>query len=486
MYKMIAKKCGLAFALIAAPGNIKFCGNVESLNMKLQFELARETRVPLWDILNIDGQNGRFLEKDQVDGLYVRKGRYDPDRRSEDVLTKFASSAAKDYRQGGGFEVKIKGRYHDGKIGRLAGFNCITLRFKVAIGSRQSGDYRNDESPLIKEYKSSKLEMVIRVRSVPLWSVLNIDGQNGRLLNEHQVSGFSVKLDQYGILMNEPENPSNEILSKFSRYAGRAYKNRRGHEVTIESAGHCKGVLAGFNSETLRFVVAIGSGSSRQFMEYRNYLLEMAIPYQGDVQEQQRDEKNHIATPSLNNVHEPDAYNALSIDSAENNALNVSETNSNEINDSEKTRNSKCTEIPHDYLCPILFTIMRDPVTAADGHTYERKAILEAFKHDSRSPMTRQSLKNTPLRDNQNLREAIEKYLKECSKSIEDFDEGGAGAATMTAEQEAAQEERANQHMEEWRQQSIQQDEEYARRLQEEVDREAEREAAGNGHNNDY
>ena len=43
---------------------------------------------------------------------------------------------------------------------------------------------------------------------------------------------------------------------------------------------------------------------------------------------------------------------------------------------------------PDLYKCPITTDIMFDPVTAEDGYTYEREAILEWFVNNSTSPMT--------------------------------------------------------------------------------------------------
>tara|TARA_B110000046_G_scaffold185376_1_gene226775 strand:- start:33 stop:1916 length:1884 start_codon:yes stop_codon:yes gene_type:complete len=60
-------------------------------------------------------------------------------------------------------------------------------------------------------------------------------------------------------------------------------------------------------------------------------------------------------------------------------------------------------ETPHEYKCPLSLAIMRDPVVASDGHSYERyfiEAVLKTRRRDSttgkmlkpRSPITRQVL----------------------------------------------------------------------------------------------
>ena len=53
-------------------------------------------------------------------------------------------------------------------------------------------------------------------------------------------------------------------------------------------------------------------------------------------------------------------------------------------------------------VCPITHEPMIDPVSAADGQTYERRAIEEWFKKDvvPISPLTGEPLKDTTLRPN--------------------------------------------------------------------------------------
>lgn len=65
-------------------------------------------------------------------------------------------------------------------------------------------------------------------------------------------------------------------------------------------------------------------------------------------------------------------------------------------------------EIPHEYLCPITQEMMQDPVVAADGHTYERRAIEEWFRRGRRtSPMTNEPLPHINLVPNIALRNMI-------------------------------------------------------------------------------
>ena len=68
-------------------------------------------------------------------------------------------------------------------------------------------------------------------------------------------------------------------------------------------------------------------------------------------------------------------------------------------------------EVHPDYLlCPILGTLMADPVVAADGHTYERSAITEWFKTSNISPMTGVPLESKTLIPTYALRKSIDDY----------------------------------------------------------------------------
>jgi len=69
------------------------------------------------------------------------------------------------------------------------------------------------------------------------------------------------------------------------------------------------------------------------------------------------------------------------------------------------------------FRCPVLMTIMRDPVVAADGHTYERAAMEEWFRScndtlEVNSPMTGFPLQSKILFANHNLRRAIQDFVK--------------------------------------------------------------------------
>ena len=70
-----------------------------------------------------------------------------------------------------------------------------------------------------------------------------------------------------------------------------------------------------------------------------------------------------------------------------------------------------CRDAPNQFLCPISLTVMVDPVVAIDGHTYERMNIMNWFKANKTSPMTRQAMK-TSVVPNQAIKSQICEYLE--------------------------------------------------------------------------
>ena len=70
------------------------------------------------------------------------------------------------------------------------------------------------------------------------------------------------------------------------------------------------------------------------------------------------------------------------------------------------------TQPPNAFLCPITLDLMTDPVSAEDGHTYERSAIEEWVREGrGRSPVTNQSM-GRDLRANHAIRSAIDEWLQ--------------------------------------------------------------------------
>lgn len=72
--------------------------------------------------------------------------------------------------------------------------------------------------------------------------------------------------------------------------------------------------------------------------------------------------------------------------------------------------------VPQDVLkhfeCPISLTYFVDPVISKYGNTFERKDIVNWLKMKSECPLTRQPLTIYDIRDNNNLRYAMEFFIE--------------------------------------------------------------------------
>jgi hypothetical protein len=82
---------------------------------------------------------------------------------------------------------------------------------------------------------------------------------------------------------------------------------------------------------------------------------------------------------------------------------------------SELTRRRCAEEVAKaqpDLLCPISHALMRDPVTAADGHSYERREITKWFAGSIKSPMTGADMANTTLYPSIALKKVIERAME--------------------------------------------------------------------------
>ena len=64
-----------------------------------------------------------------------------------------------------------------------------------------------------------------------------------------------------------------------------------------------------------------------------------------------------------------------------------------------------------DIYCPITKQIFFDPVIIGDGHTYEREAVTQWFKHNATSPLTGERLPNKNYVDNRWLKNRIGELL---------------------------------------------------------------------------
>ncbi|KAI9905887.1 hypothetical protein PsorP6_013966 [Peronosclerospora sorghi] len=74
----------------------------------------------------------------------------------------------------------------------------------------------------------------------------------------------------------------------------------------------------------------------------------------------------------------------------------------------EKHDDEDESSVPEQLICPITGCPMLDPVVAADGHSYEREAILQWFKSSNISPMTGIHMSTTQVFPNFTLRQLSE------------------------------------------------------------------------------
>lgn len=69
--------------------------------------------------------------------------------------------------------------------------------------------------------------------------------------------------------------------------------------------------------------------------------------------------------------------------------------------------------VPGLFVCPLSHKLLRDPVVACDGFTYDRRAIQQHFEQGDRtSPLTRQLLRSTAVLPNHSIRCAVNEWLE--------------------------------------------------------------------------
>lgn len=76
--------------------------------------------------------------------------------------------------------------------------------------------------------------------------------------------------------------------------------------------------------------------------------------------------------------------------------------------------NEECSSLmPEELFCPITHEMMKDPVIASDGYSYEREAITRWLADGNyTSPMTNQVFKDPSLVTNRTLKLLIERYVE--------------------------------------------------------------------------
>lgn len=73
---------------------------------------------------------------------------------------------------------------------------------------------------------------------------------------------------------------------------------------------------------------------------------------------------------------------------------------------------------PEAFCCPVTMEVMRDPVVASDGHTYERATLARIFATNRRSPLTREALNTHVAIPNINLKKRIRELPDELCNAV--------------------------------------------------------------------
>merc|ERR1711972_1249284 len=69
-------------------------------------------------------------------------------------------------------------------------------------------------------------------------------------------------------------------------------------------------------------------------------------------------------------------------------------------------------DIPEAFLCPLTHRVLRDPVIAFDGRSYEREAIEEYLKKRNKSPVTGAKAITTMVFPNHDLNSRIIAFIE--------------------------------------------------------------------------
>ena len=80
-----------------------------------------------------------------------------------------------------------------------------------------------------------------------------------------------------------------------------------------------------------------------------------------------------------------------------------------ELREEAKMKEEKARE---DCICPITLDLMKDPVVAADGRSYEREAISKWLENHNTSPCTNQQLPQKHFIPNIQLKNIIQTYIQ--------------------------------------------------------------------------
>lgn len=76
------------------------------------------------------------------------------------------------------------------------------------------------------------------------------------------------------------------------------------------------------------------------------------------------------------------------------------------------------SDVPDEFKCPISKSIMKDPVLAADGFTYDRRYMEIHLRNSIRSPLNNENMLFPYLIPNWNIRKLIQAYVLRFRESM--------------------------------------------------------------------
>jgi hypothetical protein len=128
------------------------------------------------------------------------------------------------------------------------------------------------------------------------------------------------------------------------------------------------------------------------------------------------DNSNNINNNNNNNFHEENNNNDLMDffnDNRNNQENNVNKLQNNNKNNKikEKIKLKNEDDIPQNYICPISYEIMIDPVITPYGISYDRESIEKWLINHDMDPIAHKKLNKNMLIPNYALKSLIEEYI---------------------------------------------------------------------------
>lgn len=104
--------------------------------------------------------------------------------------------------------------------------------------------------------------------------------------------------------------------------------------------------------------------------------------------------------------------NASSANSLDTMGADMADAKDAVMSSATKANRMKGMKIRDEFICPITYELMRDPVVASDGHTYEKAAIDKWLKHHQISPRTNEPMAPLTI-PNYNMKKLIQDIIDE-------------------------------------------------------------------------